>query len=55
MNVENVVSVLTGSDTDSDWNESEEEREDCFEDTSVRVDRLSMELGKIVNTWFRTW
>ena len=41
MNVESVVSVFAGSDSDSDWNESEEEREDYFED-----DCFQGELGK---------
>ena len=53
MNVENVVSVFAGSDSDSDWNGSEEEMEDYLEDNSLRVDRLSMELGKMVDTRVR--
>ena len=48
MNVESVVSVLPCSDSKSDWNRSDEEGEDCFGDNSLRVDRLSMKLGKIV-------
>ena len=47
MNAENVVSVIFHSDSDSDWNRSDEEGEDCFGDDSLRVDRLSMELGKM--------
>ena len=50
MNVETVVSVIFNSDSDSDWNGSEEEGEGCLEDDSLRMDRLSMELGKIADT-----
>ena len=44
MNVETVVSVIFSSDSDSDWNGSEEEGEGCLEDDSLHMDRLSMEL-----------
>ena len=46
MNAESVVSVIFCSDSESDWNRSDEEGEDCFGDDSLCVDRLSMELGK---------
>ena len=38
-----LVFLQVATHADSDWNESEEEREDCFEDDSFRVDRLSLE------------
>ena len=47
MNVESVVSTITGEDSDSNWNDSEEEQEDYFKEESLRVDRLTMELGKM--------
>ena len=47
MNAESVVSIIKGEDSDSNWNDSEEEQEDYFEEESLRVDRLIMELGKI--------
>ena len=50
MNVETVVSIIFSSDSDSDWNGSEEEGEGCLEDDSLRMDRLSMELGKMADT-----
>jgi len=51
MNVERVVSIISGSDEDSDWNLSEEE--DRF-DESLRVDQLSMEQhGKMVDRKFQ--
>ena len=50
MNVETVVSIIFSSDSDSDWNGSEEEGEGYLEDDSLRMDRLSMELGKMADT-----
>ena len=50
MNAESVVSILTGENVDSDWNNSEEEQEDYFEEDSVRLDRFEMELGKMADT-----
>ena len=43
MNAESVVSIITGEDSDN-WNE---EQDDYFEEESLRVDRLTMELGKM--------
>ena len=50
MNVETVVSLLFSNDSDSDWNGSNEEEENYEEDDSLRVDRLAMEQGKMVDT-----
>ena len=50
MNVKTVISVIFSSDSDSDWNGSEEEGEGCLEDDSLHMDRLSMELGKMADT-----
>ena len=44
MNAETVVSIITGNDSDSDWNDSGEEQ---LRDDSLLVDKLSMELGKM--------
>ena len=49
MNVERVVSVILDSDSDSDWNKSDEEREEGFDSESFRMDRLSMEQGKMAD------
>ena len=49
MNVERVVSVILDTDSDSDWNKSDEEREEGFDSESFRMDRLSMEQGKMAN------
>ena len=37
MNAETVVSVLFNSDSNSDWNGSNEEGEDLFEDNSWKL------------------
>ena len=47
MNAESVVSIITGEESNGNWNDSEEEQEDYFEEESLRVDRLTMELGKM--------
>ena len=47
MKLKSVVSIIKGEDSDSNWNDSEEEQEDYFEEESLRVDRLTMELGKM--------
>ena len=49
MNVERVVSVILDTDSDSDWNKSDEEREEGFDSESFRMDRLSMEQGKMAD------
>lgn len=49
LNAEGVVSVLLSSHSDSDSNESDEEWEDCFEDASTCMNRLSMELGMMAD------
>jgi len=43
MNVERVVSIILDSEDDSDWNMSEEGDQRDEEESSMRVDRLSME------------
>ena len=50
MDARSVVSIITGNniDSDSDWNGSEEE--DSYVEDSVRLDRLSLEQGKMANT-----
>ena len=48
MNVERVVCIILGGDFDSDWNKSDEESESGFDSESFRMDRLSMEQGKMV-------
>ena len=45
--MESVVSIIKGVESDSNWNDSEEEQEDYFEEESLRVDRFMMELGKM--------
>ena len=50
MNAETVTSILSSSNFDSDWNESEEEEENYMEDNSLRADRLAMEQGKMADT-----
>ena len=47
MNAESVVSIITGEESDSNWNDLEEEQEDYFEEESLRVNRLMMKLGKM--------
>ena len=49
MNVERVVSIILNGDLDSHWNISDEEREEGFVSESVRLDRLSMEQGKMAD------
>ena len=48
MNAESIVGVLFCSNSDSNWNRSDEEREDCFGDDPLCVDRLSIKLSKMV-------
>ena len=43
------MSVILDSDSDSDWNKSDEEREEGFDSESFRMDRLSMEQGKMAD------
>ena len=50
MNAESVVSIITGEESNTNWNDSEDEQEDYFEEESLRVDRLTMELGKMSDT-----
>ena len=50
MNAESVARHIFCSDSDSDWNGSEEEAEYCVEDDSLVMDRLTMELGKMAHT-----
>ena len=50
MNATSVVSVIFDSDCDSDWNGSDEEQDSWLEEDSFRMDRLSMELGKMADT-----
>ena len=47
MNAESVVSVIFCRDSNSDWNRSDEEGEDCSGYDSLHMDRLSMELAKM--------
>ena len=49
MKVEHVVSIILDGDLDSDWNKSDEERKEGFDSKSFRMDRLSVELGKMAN------
>ena len=50
MDARSVVSIITGNniDSDSDWNGSEEE--DSHVEDSMRLDRLSLEQGKMADT-----
>ena len=50
MDARTVVSIITGNiiDSDSDWNGSEEE--DSHVEDSMRLDRLSLEQGKMADT-----
>ena len=50
MDAKTVVSVILGNDSDSDWNGSDEERENEAEEDSFRVDKLSMEQSKMADT-----
>jgi len=43
MNVERVVSIILDSEDDNDWNMSEKGDQRDEEESSMRVDRLSME------------
>ena len=43
MNAETVVSILFSTNSDSDWNGSDEKEENYAEDDSFRVDRLALE------------
>ena len=49
MNVERVVSIILDSDSNSNWNKSDEEREEGFDSESFRMDRLSMEQGMMAD------
>ena len=49
MNVEHVVCIILGGNLDSDWNKSDEESKSGFDSESYRMDRLSMEQGKMVD------
>ena len=55
MNAGKVVDVLFDSDNNSNWNGSDEERENWLEEGSFRMDRLSMELGKMADTLGSTY
>ena len=50
MDARHVVSVITGSDSDSDWNSSDEERDGFLEEELFQMDRLTMEQGKMAAT-----
>ena len=50
MNVETVVSIITGDKSDSDWNDSSEEETRERQEDSFLLDKLSMELGKMADT-----
>ena len=50
MDARTVVSVILGNDSDSDWNGSDEEKENDAEEGSFRVDKLLMEQGKMADT-----
>ena len=50
MDAKTVVSVILGNDSDSDWNGSDEERENEAEEDSFRVDKLLMEQSKMADT-----
>ena len=47
MNVERVVSIILDSYSDSDWNKSDEEREEGFNSESFQMNRLSIKQGKM--------
>ena len=49
MNVEHVVTNILDSDSDSNWNKSEKEREEGFDSKSFQMDRLSIEQGKLAD------
>ena len=49
MNAKTVVRLITGSDSDSDWNDSDGADYSVRED-SYRVDRLTMDQGKMADT-----
>ena len=49
MNVERVVCIILGGNLDSDWNKSDEQSKSGFDSESYRMDRLSMEQGKMVD------
>ena len=49
MNVECVVCIILDGDLDSDWNKLDEESGSGFDSESFRMDRLSMEQGKMVD------
>ena len=50
MDAKTVVSVILGNDSDSNWNGSDEERENDAEEDSFRVDKLLMEQSKMADT-----
>ena len=50
MNAKSVNSVIFDSDCNSNWNRSNKELDSWLEEDSFRMDRLSMELGKMVDT-----
>ena len=49
MNVERVVCNISDGDLDSDWNELDEESEEGFDSKSFRMNRLSIQKGKMAN------
>ena len=52
MNVERVVCIILGGNLDSDWihwNKPDEESKSGFDSEPYRMDRLSMEQGKMVD------
>ena len=50
MNAKTVVSIITGSDSDSDWNDSDGGADYSVREDSYRVDRLTMDQGKMADT-----
>ena len=51
MNVERVVCIILGGNLDSDWRKSDEESKSGFDSESYRMDRLSMEEGKMADKY----
>ena len=50
MNAKTVVNCIIGSNSDSDWNGSDEEGETILADDSLLLDRLSLEQGNMADT-----
>ena len=50
MNAETVVSVITGTDLDSDWNDSDRGPDNSIREDSYHVDKLT-DQGKMADTY----